>query len=260
MKNKTKLVLMATGLSCAVLGCLGSATYAWFTTKNNIGVNYTNLTVSTTSPNLSVDMTILNPSRSGSVNLSGIERNTEAFYFSDLSSQYGETFYKKSSTEESAYAVVDADELQGRVLQYGLKVKNLGMVNAMDLCVKATITCGNDAESQNLRSWVRTGIYECTDDTFETKIGDGFVRAYMYDKTVENANKFVKGTGEDDVGTYLGNTLVNYDTPIAAASVRLEGIRFYKISIWMEGTANADQDAAGGGHIAISTSFFLMDY
>lgn len=260
MKNKTKLVLMATGLSCAVLGCLGSATYAWFTTKNNVGVNHTNLTVSTTNPNLTVDMKRIVPSANGSVALSGVQEIDDSITFSDLSSQYGETFYEKGATE-GTYAVVSAQRLDNRVLQYGLKVSNLPLANSLALVFTTAVTCPNNSESRSLKNWVRTGIYECTGDTYGTKKEDGFAMAYMNAKNTENANKYVNGETEESIATFEDRHLKNYGTSvIVEQTVRAASTRFFKISVWMEGTAASSQDDAAGGVVSISTVFSLENY
>ena len=258
MKNKTKLVLMATGLSCAVLGCLGSATYAWFTVKNNVGVNHTNLTVSTTNPNLSVALTRLNPYAGGETNLANIQEISTSFAFTDLSSQFGETFYKKN-TSGTGYQLISADALQGKVVQFGLKVTNLPMFNAMSLYFDTAITYGNNTASASLRNWVRTGIYECTDGTYATRVDNGFAKAFMYDKANENAAKYINGTGEQNVANYVGDAIQNYATAVCAVPLVEEAsTHYFKISIWMEGTAGANQDDAGGGTVGISTSFSLI--
>ena len=256
MKNKTKLVLMATGLSCAVLGCVGSATFAWFVTKNNIGVNHTNLTVNSTSPNLTVVMTRINPSSNADTTIDTLADINEAFGFSDVSSKFGEAFYKKNNN--GAYAVVNNAGLSGAVLQYGLKVTNLALANPMTLRLNTSIDYSGGDAGLALRGWARMGVYECTDNKYDTKKDGGFAKAFMYSSTAEGANKYVSGAGSDTITTYAEGELVNFGSlNNAAGGIQAVSEHYYKVSIWMEGTVADDQDSARGGTISVLTSFTL---
>ncbi len=258
MKNKTKLVLMATGLSCAVLGCLGSASYAWFVTQNNVGIHHSQLTVQSTSPNLSILMTRIVPSAESTISLTGVQNIDTAINFSDASSQFGERFFKKNANA-STYTAISSSNLDGVVLQYGFKVTNLALATPMTLQLNTVISNADDAASQYLKNWVRMGVYRTTDSTYKTRNGTGFAGAFMCDTSADGMNQYINGVNADGLTTFGEGELHDFGDDVAVvAEVQAQSTYFFKFSVWMEGTAATDQDLARGGTIALTTSFSLV--
>ena len=258
MKNKTKLALAATVLSCTAFAGLGSATFAWFVTQNNVVVQHTNLTITSANPNMTLYLSRLIPATDGSTPVSGTETISESIQVSDLSSKFGQRFYGQATVGGEPYSQQSASILGGRVLQYGIKVVTMAMNRSLNLTFNPVIDAANDAPSNAAKDWIRTAVYECTDETYASPQSEGSAFAYMKQKTQNGANQYIDGNSASSLKTYEDGELYNYGT---AATLKT-GIQdahtsYYKISIWMEGTASTNQNAARGASFSISTTFAL---
>ncbi len=258
MKNKTKMALMAVGLSCAVVGCLGSATYAWFTTNNEPGVQHTNLTVGSENPNLSVTYARLVPASTETKKTSKVEQIADSLSFSDVSSKYGETFYKKKTAPSTGFVQLGADELEGQVVQFGLTVSNLAMTKEMNLQMRTMIDYSNGDSGKSLRTWTRMGIYECTNRNFDTKKEGGYEGVYVYAKYDPGINQYVDGTTEEDIKTFETDDMDEFGLTVdIKQGIKNVSYTYLKVSIWMEGSVAINQDAARGGIVSIIQTFSL---
>lgn len=258
MKNKTKLALAASVLSCTAFAGLGSATFAWFVTQNNVVVQHTNLTIASANPNMTLYLSRLIPASDGSTPVTSTETISESIQVSDISSKFGQRFFAQATMGSNPYSEHSASILGGRVLQYGIKVVTMGMSRALDLKITPAITAGSDSASTSAKSWVRTAVYECTDETYANAQSEGSAYAFMLSKTQDGCDQYVDGPTTSGLKTYQDGELYNYGT----AAVLKEGIKdahtsYYKISIWMEGTAATNQNAARGATFGISTTFSL---
>lgn len=258
MKTRTKLVLGASCLSCAALAGLGSSTFAWFVTQNNVSITHSQLVISTTNPSLELTVTRLVPTAAETLTVTASETISDQIDLSDISSKFGETFYKKADSGDNYYDLIPAESLSGSVLQYGVKVSTLAMKRPMNLSIRFSIAGANLAATNNVRNWVRTAVYECTDETYAERLTTGKAVALMYKKTQQNCDKYVSGTSESDVSTYTAAELQQYGNQIDLKENIVDAsVSFYKISVWLEGTAATNQDIARGATFSVSTAFAL---
>ncbi len=260
IKTKTKLVLAASSLSCTVFGCLGSATFAWFVTQNNVGVQYSQLTIASASPNLSLILTQIVPSAASPITLNSVQTIDDAISFSDVSSQFGDTFYEETDSTDAAFAEVSSSALAGKILQFGVCAKYLSVSTAMKLNFQPSIavSAADTASSASTTSWVRMAIYQCTNSTYRYRTSGGCAYAFMSDKTLDASKHFINGTQSTSIGSYGTDELCNYsDSVTLKDSITDAGSAFFKVSIWLEGTASTNQDAARDATVSMTTKFSL---
>ncbi len=255
MNTKLKLTLLGAAVSCGVLGALGTATFAWFTTQRMVSVRHSSITVGANAKNISVSITTITPVADSreTVAISGASGTFETdARIGDCSSDFGKAFYVPASSG-SGYRALNGSEIPGYVYQVGITVTNLAINEEATLQFAASwdVAVANSA-SYALVENLRCGIIECSSDNFAPPADTTGYRHAWVKRDKETNNKYINQYGEAEIAeTAISDC--GYYSPMFTYSAG--STHYYLFSAWMEGTINENQDTARGGVIDIITTF-----
>lgn len=254
MKAKTKLALLSAAISCISLAGAATATYAWFVISDSVTIGYNNITVAADSTFIRVhlyDISNTGVFESPKTFNAGEENITNKVSISAASGYDGYTFYNKSANGSTSE--LTANEANARVLTFGAAVECFEAMEDQNLSMKIAWQPFNASHSPSnlLSSWLRVSVRSCTDTSFGGT--DEITKAYyVADSEVQQNYMDKNGTVKAVPDAY---TKVQQGSNLALGTYKASTFKYYRISVWMEGTMDANQDIARGGRIKMRTTF-----
>lgn len=260
MNIKTKLTLLSASLSCAVLAAAGTSTFAWFTINKQVSINHSTLSVASTSANVSVSVTQVTPKPASDdpATVNATEANTSittAAKISDCSSDFGGAFVVLDNGVADTYKTLALNEYDNHVFRYGLTVKNMPTKGQSTFKLNIGWENGDtDDASYYILRWLRVGLIECTNSTFDpsTAAEDALKGAWVFSTSLNN-----KYIDVNEQKTIASTSLHARGSDAILYSAAEQETHYYLMSVWMEGTATADEglthDMARGGKFKINT-------
>lgn len=255
MIRKTHLAVACAALSLATIASTTAVTLSWFITHSSSTITHSSVTVNADAANVSMALTYIHPSAAESVDVVSTVNIPTEMSISDLSSGFGNEFFRRR-TGASGYEAISGNDLEGKVLQYGLAVNAKPIAVDATLKVTGTIVAGQGTASTNLANWLRIGILEMTDNTYQTPVEEGFKKAIVLNGDNVGWN-YIRGSESPTMVQYASSNIASSGQAVDVVSIEAQTdyIGYYLVSIWMEGTLASDQDSARSGSASVSISF-----
>lgn len=285
MKTKAKLTLAVSALSAVVLATAVTSTFAWFTTRTSAQVTSGSLLVKAPS-----SLTVKGRDYSYGVNDHSVKPasgTTNQLDFTGttlgaVSSEYGKNFFAHNklqaeyNTLDDGNSVVDVDNItgDGKNVYVGYMKYNLAVTAAAGEANKALKIDVTVAGATKTANWWRVGLYatdsvENDPDTYPAPTeGDHLA----YDNDVKAPKVVFAGDG----AAASENPYTSVDTKTASAraldktrtitvnsgyfvtsATKEETIQLV-LTTWIEGTADGNQNGAGGESINVTVDFSLV--
>lgn len=263
MKNKTKLAVLGLALSCSVVGMVGAATYAWFSSRTYVSTSFSTITVN--ARNASLDATIYPLS---GVALNGTEDSiamTEAtqdfvgnYALNDATSDFGEYFIRFANNR---YYRIQDSEIPKYVCMVGVAISNLAIGNTAHLCV-----CPfwrphdntNNADKETAKN-MRFCALQCTDNTFSTISENAVRHAFLYSEETDPLSYRTFDPQQEQVvsGSYAEGQYSFRDDVYPLTDIREATTNYYRIAFWFDGSISDEQDQCRGGQVDLNVTFSM---
>ena len=291
MKTKSKLVLALAVLTAGTAFAGASGTFAWFTVNRSAILTYSKVTAQATGPNLEAKFlaTVAGVTSTLSNGADSQTATSSASYTADISSADGITMAKPNWITEAGGAgtgiagVSEVTDVSKYFTRFIIKVTNTAADGQGDLdlyldtncAITANSTSGdNVTKDASLAKWTRVGVvYLGT--TAPTDVDDWVASGTVKPVIFENADagstkgKYVEVNGSANSLVYADipsttnySTAVSTDFVVDSSSARTSKnyigtvednntTAYLGVTVWMEGTELANQDAAKGGSVDI---------
>ena len=254
MKRKSKWLTLSLLLTASSVVAGVTSTVAWFSAHRAARNTFSTISVNTESASISSTVTAVRPAtfHEASNSTTRARYFDNSFQITDVSSDFGEDVYIRSSTVDG-YTLI-TDEMEGYYLQFKLTVTAQMQTGNTDLTVNTAITPSSQADSASvaLVSWTRIGIIEY-DAGWENQTTNGFKKAFK--NAWSNNPIFINGVSPAAYSSYAAEDKATTGTDVALGSIGPSGgSKYYLVSIWMEGTEATNMDAARGGTMSVSIS------
>ena len=254
MNRKSKWLTLSLLLTSSSLIAGVTATAAWFTAHRAARNTFSTITVNTESASISSVVTAVRPAsfHEASSSTSRARLFDNDFQITDVSSQFGDEVYIRSSTIDG-YTLVTS-EMEGYFLQFRLTVTAAMQTGNTDLTINTSITPSSQGNTASvaLASWTRIGVIEY-DAGWENQTENGFKKAF---KNAWSANPiFINGVSPSAYAAYSADEKETTGTDVALGTIGPSGgSKYYLVSIWMEGTEATNMDAARGGTMSVAVT------
>lgn len=285
MKTKSKLLLGLSLLTAATLTAGATATFAWFTTNRKATAVFNNITAKSVEGSLTISMGALTGGTEKDTN-GDIDKSIEATLkgttsgTTDVSSQDGVNFAHPNwtstagdETEGGVKGIKNVSDLNnygknGYWTAYYVALKNGGGSDVdVYLTTGSQVTAAYDnAKDTNAASWTRVAInvpkgasMPTTLVAKDTKVIQPESAGKKYAAVAESATKYTPADVTTKVLGTLGDVIAATDLSAVAdqklVTIAVGAVQYLTVSVWLEGTAAKNQDAAIGGSVNVTLVF-----
>jgi len=287
MKTKAKLVLGLSLLTAATLTAGATGTFAWFTTNRKATATFNTITAKSVEGSLTITMGTMTEkddqktngeiATATSATLTGTTSGT-----TDVSSQDGVSFAHPNWTstagntaENGVKGIADVSDLtkygkKGYWTAYYIGLKN-GGGNKADVYLNTgseVTAASSEGKDTNAASWTRVAINlagASAPNSLKadgTKVIQGSSAGTNYVAVNATATQYSVTTANPVALAKLNDVIAATDLSTISdqklVTIEAGKIQYLTVSVWLEGTAEDNQDAAIGGSVNVTLNFAAL--
>ena len=287
MKTKAKLVLGLSLLTAATLTAGATGTFAWFTTNRKATATFNTITAKSVEGSLTITMGTMTEkddqktngeiATATSATLTGTTSGT-----TDVSSQDGVSFAHPNWTstagntdENGVKGIADVSDLKkygkkGYWTAYYIGLKN-GGGNKADVYLNTgseVTAASSDGKDTNAASWTRVAINLAgaiapnSLKADRTRVIQGSSAGTNYVAVNATATQYSVATANPVALAKLNDVIAATDLSTISdqklVTIEAGDIQYLTVSVWLEGTAEGNQDAAIGGSVNVTLNFAAL--